>query len=107
MACPNRSRAAGYRKQNKDDYGYYRVNSPNIKLDDIFPSDALYPVKELQDACMSKMDRVSGIVNLQQQSAECTTLENLVNEKPHKTIDYFATKEMITKEDIKRLVKNK
>jgi len=42
---------------NKNNYGYYSINSLDTKLDNIFPSDALYSIKELNNVHISKMDR--------------------------------------------------
>jgi len=90
---------------NKQNYGYYRINSPDIKLEEIFPSDSLYSIEELQNVKMSRMERLTSIINLQQQSIESINLENLVDENPDKTIDYFDNKENILKDDIRLLIK--
>lgn len=92
---------------NKQDYGYYRINSPDIKIDEIFPSDSLYPIGEMQDVGKSRLKRLTSIINLHQQSMESENLQYLVNENPNKTIDYFDAKEMISKDDIKHLIKKR
>lgn len=90
---------------NKEDYGYYQINSPNIDLEQIYPSDGIYSIDNLQSVTEYQLKKLTSVTNLQQLSLECMNLENLVDESPNETIEYFSSKEMIKRDDIKRLIK--
>jgi hypothetical protein len=88
---------------NKEDYGYYRLNSEDTVLENIFPEDSSISIDEIDGANQARIKRIASIINLEQQSIESGNLERLVGEDPDKTINYFEEKEMVSDMDIKRL----
>ena len=91
---------------NKDNYGYYKLESPETNLEEIFPNnDSIYPIEILKNNNKSAIRRYSTIINLQQQIIESMNLKELINESPGNTINYFENKKMVSKSDIKLLSK--
>jgi hypothetical protein len=90
---------------NREDYGYYRVDTLGARITCMIPKDAPVQQNDIMSASESHQTRAVKIVNLHQQCVESTVLRTIVNETPDKTLEYFRSKSNVLETDLKNLVK--
>jgi hypothetical protein len=91
---------------NREDYGYYRVDTLGDKIAEMIPKDAPIRQSDIISAPESRQTRAVKIVNLHQQCVESTVLRRVVDENPEKTLEYFGSKANVLETDLKLLSKS-
>ena len=91
---------------NREDYGYYRVDTLGAGIVGMIPKDAPVQQTDITSSSESRQTRAVKIVNLHQQCVESTVLRTMVNENPDKTLNYFRSKSNVLESDLKNLVKS-
>lgn len=91
---------------NREDYGYYRVDTLGDRIAGMIPKDAPVQQSDIITASESRQTRAVKIVNLHQQCIESTVLRTIVNENPDKTLKYFKSKSNVLETDLKLLSKS-
>jgi hypothetical protein len=90
---------------NREDYGYYRVDTLGAGITRLIPKDSPIQQSDIISAPQSHQTRAVKIVNLHQQCVESTVLRTMVNENPDKTLGYFGSKSNVLPVDLKFLSK--
>lgn len=90
---------------NRDDYGYYRVNQLGASLPQIYPQDAIIPLRDIEQANDSRIERSLKIVNNQQQCVEACALRTVIKESGKSSFKYFKGKKSLPEQDLKKLEK--
>ena len=91
---------------NREDYGYYRVDTLGSGIAGMIPKDAPVLQSDVTSSSESRQTRAVKIVNLHQQCVESTILRTMVNETPDKTMKYFRSKANVLETDLKNLMKS-
>lgn len=91
---------------NREDYGYYRVDTLGAGVVAMIPKDAPIQRSDITSSAESRQTRAVKIVNLYQQCVESTVLRTIVNENPDKTLPYFRSKSKILETDLKNLIRS-
>lgn len=91
---------------NRDDYGYYRVDTLGAGITEMIPRDAPVQKSDITSSSENHQTRAVKIVNLHQQCVESTVLRTMVNETPDKTMGYFRSKSNVLPVDLKLLSKS-
>ena len=91
---------------NREDYGYYRVDTLGQKIAEMIPQDAPILQSDIISQSESRQTRAVKIVNLHQQCVESTILRTIVNENPDTTMKYFRSKANVLESDLKNLTKS-
>jgi hypothetical protein len=88
---------------NREDYGYYRVDTLGAGIVGMIPKDAPVLQSDVISPSENRQARAVKIVNLHQQCIESTVLRTMVNETPDKTLGYFGSKSNVLPVDLKLL----
>jgi len=88
---------------NREDYGYYRVDTLGAGIAGMIPKDAPVLQSDVTSSSESRQTRAVKIINLHQQCVESTVLRTMVNEAPDKTLGYFGSKSNVLPVDLKLL----
>jgi hypothetical protein len=91
---------------NREDYGYYRVDTLGARLTGMIPKDAPVQQSDITSSSESRQTRAVKIVNLHQQCVESTVLRTIVNENPEQTLKYFRSKANVLETDLKNMTKS-
>jgi len=91
---------------NREDYGYYRVDTLGERIAGMIPKDAPVLQSDVTSSSESRQTRAVKIVNLHQQCIESTVLRTMVSETPDKTMKYFRSKANVLEADLKNLMKS-
>ena len=91
---------------NRNDYGYYRVDTLGAGITGMIPRDAPVQQRDITSSSVDHQKRAVKIVNLHQQCVESTVLRTMVNETPDKTLGYFGSKSNVLPVDLKLLSKS-
>ena len=90
----------------KKNYGYYKLIGRNTKdILEVYPKDSIIGLNEVDISKKTVIERVSKIVNLQQQIIETKNISLHVKEQTKDTIKYFEEKKYLDKEIIKKMKK--
>lgn len=91
---------------NRNDYGYYRLDTLDENLIQTLPEDTFFDIDSLKtESSISRIKRLVNIVNLQQQCVESDVLKDIVQEEQEKSLNYFKSKRNVTDTDLKNLSK--
>ncbi|MCK9591645.1 MAG: hypothetical protein M0Q91_06525 [Methanoregula sp.] len=91
---------------NRQNYGYYRVDTLGARLAAMIPRDAPVQQSDITSSSESRQTRAVKIVNQHQQCIESNVLMTMVNETPDKTLGYFGSKSNVLPGDLKLLSKS-
>lgn len=91
---------------NRENYGYYRVDTLGAGIAALIPRDAPVQQSDVTSTSESRQTRAVKIVNLHQQCIESTVLRTMVNENPDKTMNYFRSKANVLATDLKNLARS-
>jgi hypothetical protein len=91
---------------NRQNYGYYRVDTLGARLAAMIPRDAPVQQSDITSSSESRQTRAVKIVNQHQQCIESNVLRTMVNETPDKTLGYFGSKSNVLPGDLKLLSKS-
>lgn len=90
---------------NRENYGYYRVDTLGAGIAGMIPGDAPVQRSDITSSSGNHQTRAVKILNLHQQCVESTILRIMVNENPGKTLGYFGSKSNVLETDLKNLKK--
>jgi len=91
---------------NRENYGYYRVDTLGAGITGMVPKDAPVQQSDITSSSESRQTRAVKILNQHQQCLESTVLRTMVNENPDKTLGYFSSKSNVLASDLKLLSKS-
>ena len=91
---------------NRNNYGYYRLDTLDQNLIEDLPNDTFFDIDKLKaESSVSRIKRSVHIVNLQQQCIESNVLKDIVMEEQDKSLNYFKSKRNVSDTDLKNLSK--
>ena len=95
-----------FRVLNRNEYGYYRVDIPNISNGIHYPPDSPISLNQIvSTASQEGKRRLVEQVNLHEQTAECLTLQQIISEEKGHTFHYFQSKSCLDAKDLKILAR--
>lgn len=94
-----------YRVFDREGYGYYRIEVANLEHKETpYPEKAVFSREMiLHEKTKVNKDRMMGLVNLQEQTTECSQLQLIAAENVKHSFEYFATKPCLDKKDLKKI----
>jgi len=89
---------------NRSEYGYYRLDLPDLVSGMHYPIDSPISLDQIvSTTSQAGKERLVEQVNLHEQTAECFTLQQIISEEKSHTFDYFQSKSCLDKKDLKIL----
>ncbi|MDO9522841.1 MAG: hypothetical protein Q7J08_03910 [Methanocorpusculum sp.] len=93
-----------FRVFDKEEYGYYRLEVESLHDTSHFPESALFSRDEiLAEPVKITKEKKMGLVNLQEQTAECQHLQLVAAEEVKNSFGYFKSKPCLEEKDLKQI----